>query len=987
MRALASVCLTVALAVPAPLASAQGFELSAPLAREVLGDVYTEVVSADGTRVVFAARQQGSSNRDLFSAPVGGGSVARLTPDVPELYVNNDFLPRISPDSLNVAYWRAGLFCVPIDGGQSLRLTPVGDESFVSLIRFSPDSSRVVYLRQTGGFLLHSVPVAGGSPTQLAGEGVFSFVITPDSSRVVYMSLASPRRLYSVPIDGGTPLRLDATNRAVSEFSLSPDGTRVVYRADQDTAGVFELYSVPVGGGTPVELNGPLVAGGDVVAVYPNPEGPVISPDGTRVVYAADQETDEVVELYSVPIAGGPVVKLNGPLVTGGDVLVSYGLGNDYVVSPDSSRVLYLADQELDGKIELYSVPIAGGATVKLSGTLASDQDVFSMEISPDSSRVVYVDSVGLHSVPVGSGPPVTLAQASDAAFSGPLFSTDSTRVVYRLSIGVLTDPPDTHYELYSVPIAGGSPVRIDSPSLHEPYLRNRLLTFLLAGPDHVVYRAAQDLYDVDELYSVTLDGGTTAKLNPPLLAEGAVVGDVTAVVVSDDGSRVAYRADQDYDETFELYGVRVLEHAPEKLSSPLVRGGDVTSFSLTSDGESLIYVADQEVDERFELYGRPFGGPAPAKISGTLVAGGDVASASFSPSETWVVYLADQDIDEVFELYGTTGGPAAKLHEPLAAGRLVLGPPLFALDEYLVYRVQDTVGNTTELRSVPLAGGPSILLSLPLVGGRHVTRCAVSADGSSVVYVADAQVDNRFELYRVSVSGGASIKLNGPLVLTGDVLDFEIRPDGLGVAYRADQDTNELLELYAAPILGGSFAKLNGPLVAGGGVDFYDFAPDSSRLVYVARQESLTRALYSVPAAGGAAIRLDGPGSAISAHQIDPDSARVVYRQASGALNSAPIGGGTPTTLVPAALGPGQFAVTPDASAVLYSAQSFHSGALFQIPITGGTSKRVGADLAGELRTIEFAGDRVFYIADQDPSEVALELFLGFQTRPHRRH
>jgi len=50
----------------------------------------------------------------------------------------------------------------------------------------------------------------------------------------------------------------------------------------------------------PLKLNGGLVIGGSVQDFQ-------ISPDGSRVVYRADQDTVSARELYSVPIAGGPV--------------------------------------------------------------------------------------------------------------------------------------------------------------------------------------------------------------------------------------------------------------------------------------------------------------------------------------------------------------------------------------------------------------------------------------------------------------------------------------------------------------------------------------------------------------------------------------------------------------------------------------------------------------------------------------------------------
>jgi hypothetical protein len=58
---------------------------------------------------------------------------------------------------------------------------------------------------------------------------------------------------------------------------------------------------------------------------------------------------DNRFELYSVPIAGGTPVKLNGPLPAGGEVSV-------FVFSPDSATVVYGADQEVDNRSERYRV-------------------------------------------------------------------------------------------------------------------------------------------------------------------------------------------------------------------------------------------------------------------------------------------------------------------------------------------------------------------------------------------------------------------------------------------------------------------------------------------------------------------------------------------------------------------------------------------------------------------------------------------------------
>jgi Tol biopolymer transport system component len=144
---------------------------------------------------------------------------------------------------------------------------------------------------------------------------------------------------------------------------LPGDPTDVVYLADQDTDGRFRAVPRPIGGGATTKLNGALPAGGNVLEFN-------ISPDGSRVVYRADQDSLGIDELYSVPIGGGATTKLNGTMTPGGSI-VDPGPGfTSFLFTPDSARVIYKADQDTFGIFELYSAPIAGGAVVKLNPTL-----------------------------------------------------------------------------------------------------------------------------------------------------------------------------------------------------------------------------------------------------------------------------------------------------------------------------------------------------------------------------------------------------------------------------------------------------------------------------------------------------------------------------------------------------------------------------------------------------------------------------------------
>jgi len=68
-----------------------------------------------------------------------------------------------------------------------------------------------------------------------------------------------------------------------------------VFMADKDVAGTVELYASSDDGSQIIKLSANLVSNGDVVDFK-------IAPDGMMVAYLADQRTDQVFELYVVPV-------------------------------------------------------------------------------------------------------------------------------------------------------------------------------------------------------------------------------------------------------------------------------------------------------------------------------------------------------------------------------------------------------------------------------------------------------------------------------------------------------------------------------------------------------------------------------------------------------------------------------------------------------------------------------------------------------------
>ncbi len=490
-------------------------------------------------------------------------------------------------------------------------------------------------------------------------------------------------KISDTPVPGGD----------ISYFSLSPDRTTVVFRGDQDTDNVFELYSVVVATGVVTKISGALVSGGDV-----NLTQFYFSDDSSMVVYKADQDTDGVDEIYSVPIGGGTVTKLNGTLIGGGYV-------GDFAISPDSTTVVYEAAQD-SSKQEIYSVPIGGGTTTKLNATL------------------------------VGAG--------LDVVFNG--ISADSSTVVFHGDQDVNGED-----NVYSVAIGGGTPTRLNGALVSGGDVSDFPI-MLSSDGNTVVYRADQDTDEVFELYSAPIGGGTETKLNGSLVSGGDVF---TSFQISADDTRVIYVADEDTDGVSELYSVPIGGGTSTKLNGALVSGGNVGTYVISPDSSLVGYRADQDSDEVYELYVVPIAGGSETKVSDTMVSGGDAFNHVFAASSSLVVYSADQDTDGVIELYSApvTGGSSTKLSGTMVSGGNSSGATISADGNVAIYRADQDTDTEQELYSVPVTGGTVLKRNGPILTGQNVDGFyIVSDDGDTVVYYADLTTFGQHELYRSDV-------------------------------------------------------------------------------------------------------------------------------------------------------------------------------------------------------------------------------------------
>ena len=569
-------------------------------------------ISPDSRRVVYLASETIRAADGLYSVPMDGGTATRLSVAPVE---RNEF--RISPDSRSVVYISPQslpgvdeLFVTQIAGGGSRKLNaPLVENGDVRSFEISPDGSHVVYLADQDVFLevdLYSVPFAGGEAARLNGPHldagfVWSFVISPDSNSVVYSGVQDTPglfELYSNSVAGGVATKLNVPLAGESvdviDYRVSDDSSHVVYLDEQ-----FALRSVGLSGANPLSLR-PAEAAPPGLLPDPRLEFYEISTDSQRVVYFED--IFGTAEVHSVPLGGGDAVKVNRTLsAVGNDV-------TDVQLAADGRYAVYLADHESEFEQQLYSVSTVNGRISELSQGRSAQQ----FQLSHDSTTIVFRDDGELFSVaPDGS----QFTPLSDRLEQGLVqhleISPDSSRVVFVAELGGVR-------EIYSVAIGGGEPVKLNPALVGGGDVETDFS--ISADSSRVVYRADQDINNVVELYSVLLDGGATTKLNTPLGTSRAIR---PGFVVSPDSSRVVYSADQEADNVWELFSVPVAGGEVTKLNATLPRNGDVgdtfvaaLSFSISDDSSRVVYRAEQETDNVWELYSVPLAGGDPVRLN-----------------------------------------------------------------------------------------------------------------------------------------------------------------------------------------------------------------------------------------------------------------------------------------------------------------------------------------------------------------------------------
>jgi hypothetical protein len=384
-------------------------------------------------------------------------------------------------------------------------------------------------------------------------ETVLQAKLSSTYMRVIYFSKIKPNyvkpSLYSVGIDGTDRIELTpgVMEIPISEraFMLTPDQHHVVYIARYPTDNVFQLYTVPITGGSPRLITQNMPTNSQIRHFK-------ISPDGSRIDFHASINSEPYRHnLYSVNIDGSSqILHLNY------ESYIWDGYKNEY---SDDGNIL--SAQIQDGRnFKLYRINFTTGEKL-LIDQIDNSESAFVTNVNQDNlvySRPIsdINHPIGIYLLPITTITPTLISTKNPLLFlkfanDSVVFFSDSDLYAVRLSDGMLTNltndsnqgglifevTPDAKRIIYLRGDLWSVTMQADPPVQLTSITNVSQKFFISPDSSRVIFK---DLVIHNTLYSAPVDGSSV-----PVQINSEAYGEVDSgsIAITADSAKVLYRA------------------------------------------------------------------------------------------------------------------------------------------------------------------------------------------------------------------------------------------------------------------------------------------------------------------------------------------------------------------------------------------------------------------------------------------------------------